>query len=60
MKRSLLWEVRTGEQLLVGDLLETFVRSRCIAYSPDGKTLASGSYDGTLLLWDLTQLTFNR
>ena len=25
-----------------------------MAFSPDGKTLASGSYDGTTRLWDVT------
>jgi len=24
-----------------------------VAYSPDGKTLASGSYDGTMKLWEV-------
>jgi len=28
-----------------------------IAFSPDGGTLASGSFDGTILLWDLRRTT---
>jgi WD40 repeat protein len=27
---------------------------RCLAYAPDGKMLASGSYDTSAILWDLT------
>ena len=45
-----LWDTHTGQPLrnLIGH--EDIVWSMC--YSPDGKTLASGSFDGTVRLWD--------
>ena len=46
-----LWDVASGA------LKTTFSGHKYgiteIAFSPDGQTLASGSWDGTILLWDL-------
>jgi WD40 repeat protein/transcriptional regulator with XRE-family HTH domain len=48
-----LWEVGSGR------LLHTFEgetnRTSCVAFSPDGRTLASGSCHRTIWLWDVKQ-----
>src|SRR6202158_1826456 len=46
-----LWDVRTGAQLHTFDGHADNVNS--IAYSPNGRAIASGSADGTIKLWDV-------
>ena len=46
----LLWDVASGRKKATLDGHEYSVSS--LKWSPDGKTLASGSWDGTILLWD--------
>lgn len=46
-----LWEVATGENIATFWGHSTDVQD--LAFSPDGTFLVSGSYDGTLLLWDM-------
>ncbi len=46
-----IWEVATGQNIHTFWGHTTDVQD--LAFSPDGKYLASSSYDGTILLWDM-------
>ena len=46
-----IWEVATGEHIHTFWAHSTDVQD--VAFSPDGSLLASGSFDGPVLLWDV-------
>jgi len=48
-----LWDVATGKTRAILTGFSDFVGS--LAFSPDGRTLATGSVDHTISLWDVPQ-----
>lgn len=45
-----LWDPQTGEELRKFDSHDR-QKVYCVAYSPDGKQIASGAHDGRLIIW---------
>ena len=48
-----LWDYQTGNTIQSWSEHTAWIQS--VAFSPDGELLASGSHDGTIKLWDVTQ-----
>ena len=53
-----LWEVSTGKNIATFWSHPTDIQE--LAFSPDGTLLASGSFDCTILLWDMTPYLKNK
>jgi WD40 repeat protein len=52
--RLLVWDAQNGDLLF--ELKGHNRGNKSISFSPDGRTFASTSYDGTVVVWDLDEL----
>ena len=52
-RKVILWDVEMTKEIAVLTGHTSGVRS--VAFSPDSNTLVSGSWDGTALIWDISQ-----
>ena len=53
-----LWDAKTGELLSTHTGHTNYVKA--LAFSENSKTLATGSWDGTILLWDWEKIVSDR
>ena len=52
-----IWLIDPTADKIIGSFPGHVGRSTSVSINPDGSTLASGSNDGTIILWDLTPFT---
>jgi WD40 repeat protein len=50
-----LWNINTGQQRTIDQHPDSTseAKVRCVAFSPDGTQIVSGSHDGSIQLWDV-------
>src|SRR6516162_9593173 len=56
-----LWDVATGKEIFQrrrrsrADAFPDFATIESVAFLPHGRAIATGTYDGTILIWDVSR-----